>query len=109
MSTDKNLSEQFDGEMMDVYVRAKDECQYDAKLFRQMIGPGRGVNAAKTLLKAPRVQSGFERLRQKGRLDISMEARMLKPKYAELFERDELKEARTRLELADYDIRKCYE
>lgn len=103
------LSEEFDEEMEDVYVRAKKECNHDAKLFRLMIGPGRGVQAAKNLLTAPRVQSGFEKLWRKGRLEITMEARILNPKYAELFEFEELREARIRLETAGYDIRKCYE
>ena len=103
------LSDEFDAEMLDVYDRAKRECKYDAKLFLRMIGPGQGVQAAKTLLRAPRIQSGFEKLWELNRLDITMEARILKPKYADLFEPAEISEARKRLEAADYHIRKCYE
>ena len=85
---------ELDAEMLDVYERAKRECRYDAKLFLRMIGPGRGVQAAKTLLRAPRIQSGFQKLWELDRLAISMEARILKPKYADLFEPRELSEAR---------------
>lgn len=109
MSEPKSLSEQFDDEMMDVYIRAKEEAGYDAKKFRQMIGPGRGVQAAKNLIQGARVQSGFEKLFLAGKLEITMEARMLKPKFAELFSAAELREAKTRLESAGFDVRRCYE
>lgn len=102
------LERQFDDEMLDVYQRAKSECLYDAKLFASMIGPGKGLSAAKLLLKAPRVQSGFEKLWILKRLDISMEARIIKPRFADLFDPGELREARIRLESAGYDYRRSY-
>ncbi|MHB8634964.1 MAG: hypothetical protein ACYC96_00655 [Fimbriimonadaceae bacterium] len=103
------LIAQFDQEMHDVHERAKSECRYDAKLFRSMVLQLGGLGAAKKLIAAPREQSGFEKLWLLGRLDISMEARILKPKFSELFEPEEVTEARTRLLRADYDVRKCYE
>ena len=99
----------FDDEMLDVYRRARSECQYDAKLFASMIGPGKGLAATKLLLNAPRVQSGFEKLWILKRLDISMEARILKPKFADLFDPGELREARIRFESAGYDYRRSYD
>jgi len=94
--------------MVDVYERAKSECAYDARLFKTMVLTMGGVAAAKKLLSAPRIQSGYENLWMLGRLDITMEARILKPKYEDLFEPGELKEARIRLESVGYDIKKCY-
>jgi hypothetical protein len=92
-----------------VYERAKHECRYDAKVFRTLVVSMGGVPAAKRLIKAPREQSGFEKLCLLGRHDITMERRMLKLKFADLFEPDEIREARTRLERAGYDMKKLYE
>lgn len=105
----KTLKEQFDDEMESVYRDVLEEIKYNAKLFRAMTLSDGGVNTANRLLRAPRVQSGFVALYEANRLDISMEARILKPKYASLFETEELNEARTRLVNANYDVRKCYE
>lgn len=101
-----NLEDEFDAEMLDVYEQAK-ASGYNATQFRAMLVKG-GRNTAKALLKAPREQSGFERLWMMGRLDISMEARVLKPRFMELFDEDERREARIRLERAGFDVRQCY-
>lgn len=105
---DNPLEDEFHAEMIDVYERAKRECRYNAKVFWSLVQAKRGVQAAKDLIRAPREQSGFEKLCLLGRHDITMERRMLKPRFAELFEPEELREARIRLERAGYDINKLY-
>ena len=65
-----------------------------------MVGRLRGVNAAKQLLHNE-LQRGFTELWQQGRLDLTLdlklEAHVAMPRYALLFTKRELEEARRKL------------
>jgi hypothetical protein len=88
--------------MVGVYRRAKDECGYNATRFLRMVTELGGLGAAKRLLAAKELSEGFVKLWELGRLDISMEALVLEPKWQELFTEEELMSARQRLEDCRY-------
>lgn len=100
----RDLENQFYRAMVHVYERALRECGYNATRFIKMVQDYGGVEAAKKLLHTPGFQYGFTELWQCGRLDITMEALVIQPQYAELFTEEEIQTAKTRLEECGYDI-----
>lgn len=93
-----DLEKQFDREMRDVYISAKRECGYTATRFLQMLSDQGGVKTAKQLIKKEGETYGFSILWEKHRLDLSVEARVLKPEYHDLFSDDDRAICRERLE-----------
>lgn len=91
------LGAEFTEAMLDIYRRAKDEVGYNASRFRQMVIENGGLTAAQQLLQRPTVSEGYERLWDEDRLDLSVEALILRPKWAPLFSEEELRTARERL------------
>jgi hypothetical protein len=61
-----------------------------------------GPNYARQLLRAEGTTEGFQRLTDEHRLDLTMEALVLKPEFAELFTEDERSVAAHRLARAGY-------
>ena len=88
--------------MIDIYVTAKKECGYNASRFLQILGTKGGVAAAKQLINKPGGTDGFTTLWEHGRLDLSVEAHVLKLEYAELFTDEERRICRERLEQFGY-------
>jgi hypothetical protein len=93
----KDLERQFDKAMISIYERALIECRYKATRFLQMIHENGGFQTAKTLLHTPGLQYGFEALWEYGRLDLTMEALILKPPWNKFFTDEEKGIARERL------------
>lgn len=91
------LEIEFHKEMLDVYERAKRECNYTATRFLQMVIDDGGLAAAKRLLASEGFSEGLTRLWEEGRLDISMEAQVLRNPWRQLFTDEELGVARRRL------------
>jgi hypothetical protein len=87
----------FNDAMLNVYRRAKAECNYNAILYLQMVTDYGGLGAARKLLAAKEVQSGFTELWLKDRLDLTVEFLVLQNQWRSLFTSDELAEARSRL------------
>lgn len=83
--------------MLDVYRRARKEAGYTASYFLRLVEDVGGPQAARTLLRAGSVSSGFTALWEKGRLDLSVEAVVLQDRFAGLFTDEELDIARGRL------------
>ncbi|MCK4375611.1 MAG: hypothetical protein KAX19_09790 [Candidatus Brocadiae bacterium] len=98
----ETLEEQFHKAMIAVYERARDECGYNATRFLQMVMDLGGLEAAKRLLDSDKVSSGLTKLWELGRLDISMEALVIDPKWQGLFTEEEVATARQRLEDCRY-------
>lgn len=73
--------EVFHQEMVNIYKLNKSLLNYTPTKFLQMVNEYRGVQAAKRLLATSGREAGFLILWQKGRLDLSMEALILKPEY----------------------------
>ena len=92
-----SLESAFDEAMLNIYRVALSECDYNATYFHQMVNESGGRGAAKRLLHAEGFSDGLTRLWKCGRLDISMEALVLKEPWRTLFTDEELCFARTRL------------
>jgi hypothetical protein len=92
-----DLESAFHKEMLEIYERAKTECNYVATRFRQMVGEVGGLVAAKRLLASEGYSEGLTRLWEEGRLDISMEALVIRDPWRKLFTVEELEIARRRL------------
>ena len=91
-----NLADRFEAELLQTVQEAK-AIGYSPTVFERMLNDYGGVSTAKKLIVSGDVQYGFDRLAKLGRLDISMERKMLKPEYKSLFTPDELKAAEWRL------------
>jgi hypothetical protein len=92
--TDRALPAEFEAAMRSVYTRAKDEAGYNATQFLRMLTDHGGLATAKRLLANPRVSDGFVALYERKRLDLTVEAQVLNPKFAPLFTAEELQTAR---------------
>ena len=97
-----DLQAQFHQEMLRIYDEASD-FGYRPTYFRRMVNDHGGVQAAKILLAKDAPSYGFERLWEEGRLDLSVEALVLRQPWRGLFDLDELREAYRRLDGSDYD------
>jgi hypothetical protein len=80
------LKLEFDKEMRNTYFEAKEKCDYNATRFWQMIQEHGGVETARRLLSTETIfHSGLADLWMCKKLDISVEALVLKYKYRPLF------------------------
>ena len=91
------LEMQFHREMIKIYETAKKECNYKPTRFLQMISRADGVSVAKQLIRKPGGTDGFATLWECGRLDLSVEAQLLKSEYMSLFSEEDRKICRDRL------------
>lgn len=96
------LEKRFDRDMREIYMTAKRECGYNATRFRQLVGTKGGLIAAKQLISKPGGTEGFATLWEHGRLDLSVEAHVLRPEYGPLFTEEERRICRERLEEFGY-------
>ena len=95
--TSNDLEGKFHQAMVRVYERARDEANYNARYFIQMVSESGGLGAARRLLASSAPAQGFTSLWEAGRLDLSVEATVLRPEYLSLFSYQELRVARRRL------------
>ena len=93
---------EFERAMKDVYVRAKSEANYTASYFVGMLSNYGGLGTAQRLLASTEVSSGFAALYERGRLDLTVEALVIRPKFASLFTDEEIDIARQRLDQLGY-------
>lgn len=98
------LERRFDCDMREIYTTAKRECRYNATRFRQLVGTKGGLLAAKQLITKPGGTDGFATLWEHGRLDLSVEAHVLKPEYESLFTDEERRICRERLAEFGYKV-----
>jgi hypothetical protein len=101
----KDLCQQFHDAMIDIYLRAKRECKYNAARFIQVVTNKGGVEAARALILKDGGTEGFAKLWELGRLDLSVEALVLRDEYRELFTNNEREACRKRL--MDYGYREA--
>lgn len=99
---DKRTEKAFTEAMLGIYREAREELGYNASRFRQMVVARGGVEAARALLRSSSVSDGYEMLWEHGRLDLSVEALVLRREWAELFTDEEREIARRRLDEFDY-------
>lgn len=98
----KMLEHQLNTDMRNIYITVKKEIGYNATRFLQLLYEKGGLQAAKILISKEGGTYGFEVLREHKRLDLSVEAHVLKPEYRELFTDEERKMCRERLERFGY-------
>lgn len=91
------LEREFHQAMVRIYERAREEARYNATRFLRMVSEQGGLAAARTLLRS-QPSDGFTALWQAGRLDLSVEAHVLLPRFQPLFTDAERESARRRLE-----------
>ena len=100
--TGMGLEAEFHRAMLNIYDAAV-ELGYRPVRFLQMVHEHGGVEAARRLLGAPEAQEGLTTLWELGRLDISMEALVVRERWAPLFSIAERQVARERLKAYGYD------
>lgn len=98
------LESQFHEDMINIYNTAKKELGYNASRFKQLVAEKGGLQAAKLLISKEGGTYGFEVLWESKRLDLSVEAHVLKPEYEELFTQQERDICRERLEQFGYVV-----
>ncbi len=90
--------------MCNIYVIAKKELGYNAARFFQMLHTMDGVDVAKQLIHKDGMSEGMIALWGNHRLDLSVEAHVLKPEFAALFTDDEKDICRNRLKELGYEV-----
>jgi hypothetical protein len=98
------LHREFEKAMRDVYTRARDEAGYNAAYFVRMLSDYGGLATAQRLLAGPSASEGFTALWERQRLDLTVEAQVVPPKFAPLFTEEEVDLARQRLFELGYRI-----
>lgn len=84
--------------------RLQREINYNPTRFRQMVADHGGVGASQHLLHGPDASDGFTTLWEANRLDLSVEAHVLLPRFAHLFTERERRTARFRLAEHGMDV-----
>ncbi|MBB2935526.1 hypothetical protein FHX82_002580 [Amycolatopsis bartoniae] len=96
------LAERFGAEMQSLLERSRREAQSPAIHLLSMLADLGPLETARRLLRAPAVSDSFAALWERGRLDLTVEALVINPLFADLFSDQELGTARTRLEQFGY-------
>lgn len=97
------LSAEFDRAMQEIARKAKEEANYHATYFLRMLAEYGGVMTARKLLATPAGSDGFAALWERGRLDLTVEAVVVQPRFAELFILAEIETVRCRLKQFGYE------
>ncbi|NMN97827.1 GmrSD restriction endonuclease domain-containing protein [Antrihabitans stalactiti] len=92
----------FGRRMVDAYNRARTEVNYNATYFRSMLAELGPVSTARKLLASPAVSDGFAALWERGRVDLTVEAIVVRPEFASLFDEHEVEIANRRLDQFGY-------
>ena len=104
------LEDDFHQAMLNIYEHAGREAGYWAHYFLRAVRRYGGLEYARRMLQVRKndsIQKGFQALIDAGRIDISMEALVLRPEFMPLFTNAEIQEARRRLqEIPGYAHRK---
>lgn len=99
------MNDPFTDRALKIYEDAKTQIGYVAHRFRQKIVRDGGLAAAKHWLRPSKATTGFQRLLDHDRLDLSVEAVALQPPWNKYFTPAELTTARERLAQFGYFTR----
>jgi hypothetical protein len=97
MGDDSPTARRFEAALLEAYEAWKREADYVARQFKPMVRRHGGVETARRLLRKPGVSTGFARLADSGKLDLTLEYVVLQPDFAPLFTFEERQIARQRL------------
>ena len=100
--TTSALEREFDDAMMGIYTHAKRQCNYNARVYFDMLSQYRGLETARRLLATQDVQYGFTEVWLAGRLDLTVEFLVLQPKWDPLITDAQREEAKKRLLAHDF-------
>jgi hypothetical protein len=103
-TADTGRAAEFTGLMIAGSDRLQREINYNPTRFRQMVADHGGVGAAQHLLNGPDASDGFTTLWEANRLELSVEAHVLLPRFTDLFTEGEKRTARYRLEEHGMDV-----
>lgn len=92
------VERRFHQAMIAIYETAKRDLGYNAVRFLQMISEQGGLGAARQLLRSNAPSEGFTTLWERGRLDLTVEAHILRDEFAPIFTDEDREQARARLE-----------
>ena len=98
------LEKDFHRAMLNIYKQGQDELNYSATRFLQLVSNNGGLAAAKQLIAVDGGTYGFEVLWENHRLDLSIEAHVIKPEYRDLFTEDEIALCENRLVEYGYEF-----
>ncbi len=84
--------------------RLKREINYNPTYFNRMVGELGPVEATKRLVRSSTPSDGFTHLWEHQRLNMTVEALVLLPGYEDLFDDEERRLARLRLEAYRFDV-----
>jgi hypothetical protein len=90
--------------MFDAYNCARIEARYNAPRFLEMLHERYGHGTALHLIHSPDPSIGFTHLWERKRLDLTVEALVLRPEWQILFKAADLEAARARLQQYHYDF-----
>jgi hypothetical protein len=88
--------------MLRIYDDAKSLANYNATRYRSMVAAHGGLEAARILVRADTVSDGYIALWERGHLELTVEALILKPEWHPLFTSEERAIARERLRKYEY-------
>lgn len=92
------LENDFHKEMLGIYKTAFNELGIRLTAFLKMVNSNGGVKAAKLLINSTKVSSGYLKLFENQRLDLTVEALVAEhEKWHELFTPNDIKNAKKRL------------
>lgn len=95
---------EFTEAMFGIYRRTLAEAHYNASHFHQMLTEQHGYDTALQLIRSPQPSAGFEKLWDLRRLDLTVEALVLQPRWYALFESGDLTAAHARLSQYRYQF-----
>lgn len=94
----------FHDAMVELSVRAKQELKYNARYLIDMVSNEGGRETARYLLDTKEPSDGYVVLWENGRLDLSVEAEVLKPEWHDLFTDEQRAAAIRRLREYAFDV-----
>ena len=84
-----------------------DSFGYHPTVFRQMLAEHGPVETARMVIMSPDIPVGLTILFERGRLDLTTEAKVLNGRFCRLFDKDLLIRARNRLQQYHYPDLSC--
>lgn len=98
------LELEFHEAMVGLYLRAQREIKYNARYFIDMVSNEGGRETARYLLDTKEPSDGYVVLWEAGRLDLSVEAEVLRPRWHDLFSDERRVVAIRRLSEYGFDL-----
>jgi 5-methylcytosine-specific restriction enzyme A len=102
-NTKESLEDRFNKDVIEAYKTAK-SIGYNASVFIQLVSRDGALKVAKDFIHKNQATTGFEKLWEKGRLDLTIEAQTILPIYKTLFTFEERMAAYERLKSYNYEV-----